>query len=716
MGRLLKLVGIVIGALVLLFIAVAVGLALFVNPNDYKGRIEAAVAQATGRKLVLEGDLKLHVFPALRISVGSATLGNAPGFGDGPFAQIQGASLSVRLLPLLARRIEVGEVQLQGLVLNLERNTQGRDNWQDLGGSAAAAPPGALPKPGSQSSGSADVNLDIDELRIVDSQVKWSDATTGSKWALGSFDLTASNFGPNVSFPVSTDFTLKGQGLNLAVGADTRATVSLAQDRYRLDNLHLKLAGDGPSWPGGQGQANLSFGTLAADLKAQTLVLDDLTASFLGVTAKGSLKGQNLLGDLALSGRVQIQQFDPGAVLAAFGTHIKTADPGVLKRANAEATFVYDAKHVGLDDMKLALDDSALTGSVAVQSNNALRFDLAVDHINADRYLPPAEQSAAKQSTAAPSSEGSLDAVDLPAGQLKALDASGKLTIGKAQFAGLTLSDALVSVAAAGGHAEIKPSAKLYGGDFTGDVKLDVDGDAVKLAYVQKLTGVDMLPLGRDLLDSQMVSGKGSVNLNLTSRGSNVGQMRRALDGDVSLAVTNGALEGLDLWYELRRARAVLKRTTVPAKPEGMPRTSFSSVSATGIVKNAVLTTKDLNATTQFMKVDGSGTVNLLTSAIAFDLVAAVVDSPALKADPLMADLAGEQLPLDVGGSIEAPTVKPDFASLAKAKAKQAVEEREQAQKKQLEQKKGEAQDKLEQQKEEAKEKLRNRLRGLLDR
>src|SRR5690606_42085938 len=87
MGRLLKLIGIVIGALVVLVIVIAVGVALFFDPNDYKDQMTAAVANATGRELTLEGDLELSLFPSLSIAVGPARLGNAEGFGDQPFAR-----------------------------------------------------------------------------------------------------------------------------------------------------------------------------------------------------------------------------------------------------------------------------------------------------------------------------------------------------------------------------------------------------------------------------------------------------------------------------------------------------------------------------------------------------------------------------------------------------------------------------------------------------
>ncbi|HEX7079838.1 MAG TPA: AsmA family protein [Gammaproteobacteria bacterium] len=701
MGRLLKLIGIVVAAVVVLLIVAVAGVSLLVDPNDYKDEIAAAVANATGRELTLEGDLELDVFPSLRISLGNARLSNAEGFGERPFAEISGAALELELLPLLSRRIAIGEAELTGLVLNLARDAQGRNNWQDLGGGGAGA---AEPAPATEEGGGVGaVDLNVDVLRITDSEVTWTDAASDSEWTLGNFNLEASGFGPDVAFPVTMDFTLSGEAVNVAVGVETRATLSLAENAYRLDDLAVTLAGEGAGWPGGEGEARLSFATFAANLNEETLDLDQLTLEFLGVTAHGSLEGSGVLSDLALTGNVQIETFDPSALLETFDAAVETADPSVLKSASAEATFVYDADQIGLQDMRLALDDSQLVGSVGLQ-NESIRFDLAVDRINIDRYLPPAAEE-----TEAPAEEGSLDEVDLPLDALRTLDAAGSLEFGEAQFAGLTLTDAAFMLEAGDGEVRLTPSASLYGGELAADIRITVEQDAARAALESELTNVDMLPLGRDLLDSEMVSGRGNLRLNLTTAGSNVGQMRRDLDGDVAFDLSDGAWEGFDLWFELVRARSVFEGEGRPERPEGERRTPFSSVSASGVVQDAILTNEDLNATLPFMTVDGQGTVNLLTDALDFDVVATFVDGPQLQSSPLMADLAGDQLPLEVGGTLAAPSVVPDFAAMVRAEAEEAVSER-------VQEERSEAEERVEQEADEAREELRERLRGLLDR
>ena len=176
MGRILKLLGIVGGAVLAVIVIAMVGLTLLFDPNDYKEEISVAVEQATGRQLRLDGDLELDIFPRLRIAVGAAELGNAEGFGDEPFASIQGAGLAVGLLPLLSRRVEIDEARLEGLVLNLARNEQGRNNWQDMGGTAAPEPVSSTAEDTADGEG---LELDVGAIVIAAAEINWSDAAAG---------------------------------------------------------------------------------------------------------------------------------------------------------------------------------------------------------------------------------------------------------------------------------------------------------------------------------------------------------------------------------------------------------------------------------------------------------------------------------------------------------------------------------------------------------
>jgi AsmA protein len=229
------------------------------------------------------------------------------------------------------------------------------------------------------------------------------------------------------------------------------------------------------------------------------------------------------------------------------------------------------------------------------------------------------------------------------------------------------------------------------------------------MRFEQTLKGVDLAALGQDLLGSRDITGTGDVQLNLVAAGQNLGAMRRGLDGDVSFSVANGSIEGIDLWFELRRARARLDGDTLPERGDAARRTTFSSLSATGVVQDALLTNRDLNGRLDFMTIDGSGTVNLLDDTIAFDLVATMIDGPVLQSDPEMVKYVGKTLPLKVSGTVAAPSVLPDFSAIVREQISQQVDE-------EVDEVRQEAQQEVEQEVDEARERVRERLRGLLDR
>ena len=692
MKRVLKLLGIVVGAVVVLFVVVGIVVSLVFDPNDYKDEITAAVQQATGRELTLDGDLELELFPTIRIAVGSAALSNAPGFGGEPMARIGNAELRVALLPLLSQNIRIRQARLSRLELNLARDRRGANNWQDLGGGGEPA----APADGAGDSAPAGLDLGVDAIAVEDARVVFNDAATDARWELTDFGLTAEGFGVGERFPLHMEFNLAGADVAVEVQADMQATLALADNAYRLDELAVTIDGSGAGWPGGPSEARLNFESLAANLADETLELNGLTLDFLGITMAGSLSGQRLLSDLALTGAVDIREFVPREVLERFDVDVQTADPSVLTRASAKANLLYNLSQLGLRDMQLVLDDSTLTGRVALEGER-LTYDLTVDDINVDRYLPPSEEP-----SDGPAEEGSLDEIDLPIEVMRTVQARGELKFGQAKFSGLTLTNAAFALNAANGAAQLTPRAQLYGGRFNGDIRLQVDGDAARMNVVQNLDDVDLAALGRDLLGSQDITGTGDVRLNLVTQGRNLGEMRRDLDGDVSFNVSNGSIEGIDLWFELRRARARLSGDALPERGDAPRRTAFSSLSASGVVENALLTNRDLNGRLDFMTIDGTGSVNLLDDTIDFDLVATMIDGPVLQSDPEMVRYAGSRLPLRVTGTIAEPSVLPDFGAIVRQQLSQEVEE--------------EVEERREEVREEVRDRLRDRLRGVLER
>ena len=88
MIRLLKILGIAIAVTLVLAVVAVVVIPLVFDPNDYRDKIAAMIEQRTGRTASIDGELTISVLPWLGVETGAMSLGNAPGFGDAPFAQI----------------------------------------------------------------------------------------------------------------------------------------------------------------------------------------------------------------------------------------------------------------------------------------------------------------------------------------------------------------------------------------------------------------------------------------------------------------------------------------------------------------------------------------------------------------------------------------------------------------------------------------------------
>ena len=143
MKKAIKWGAIIIGALFVLIIAALLIVPRFIDVQKYKPIVEKKVAEATGRPFVLDGNLSLSLFPWAGLAFSDLHLGNPPGFKEKDFVTVKSFEVRVKLLPLISKDIQVKRFILVGPYIVLERNKEGRANWEGIGKPSA----GAQPKP-----------------------------------------------------------------------------------------------------------------------------------------------------------------------------------------------------------------------------------------------------------------------------------------------------------------------------------------------------------------------------------------------------------------------------------------------------------------------------------------------------------------------------------------------------------------------------------------
>ncbi len=129
----------VIGVVVLIVIVIGAFLLLphIIDVNQYRGQIQTELQQRLNRPVQL-GELSLGVFP-LRVEANNVVIGEDPSFRSNlPFAQVAQLDVSIKLLPLLSKNIEIDSLELKRPKIELIRNAQGVWNFSTV----ASAPAG----------------------------------------------------------------------------------------------------------------------------------------------------------------------------------------------------------------------------------------------------------------------------------------------------------------------------------------------------------------------------------------------------------------------------------------------------------------------------------------------------------------------------------------------------------------------------------------------
>ncbi|GAB4353122.1 MAG: AsmA family protein [Gammaproteobacteria bacterium] len=707
-----KPVKILLALILIPVVAIAVvlmGIVVLVDPNDYRGEIEAVVAQSTGRALTIEGEIDLSIFPWLGLELGRTRLGNAPGFDATPFAQVEGVEVRARLLPLLNRELEVGRLVLRGLQLNLQVDAEGRSNWADL--AAGGGEPGTTPGESAESAAGAPAiaALAIGGLEVTGAQLGYRDASSGAAYRVQDLALTS---GPlALGKPTELDLRFRASAnqpeIEATVALQSTLTLASSLQQVALKGTRLTVEGRGEGLP--VPELSLQFqGYIGVDLAADTLSVANASLKTLGMEAVADLQGRAITQAPRLEGRLRLEPFSPRDLLKRLGQEApETADPGVLGKLTVDTKFSASPEQAALSDLKLLLDDTAISGQLAVTDfgRQALRFELAVDGINLDRYLPPAKETPPPTAGTA-----TVGAEELPLELLRPLDVEGKLRIGRLTVSNLTSEDVTASLSAKNGQIRIHPAtARLYGGRYSGDIGLDARGKQPTFSFDETLSGVQIGPLLKDLMGDDKLGGTANLKARLTARGSDPAAIRNTLSGTASFQFTDGMVKGINVAQLLREANAKLKGEKPPPGKEPNA-TDFTSLAGSATIRNGLVSNRDLEAKSPLLRIEGAGSINLPKETMDYRVKVAVVGTLEGQGGQALQELKGLTIPLRIHGTFAEPRFRVELDKVLAEKNRAKIEAKKRELKEKEAQIKAEQKARLEEKKEELKQKLLEKL------
>lgn len=434
-----------------------------------------------------------------------------------------------------------------------------------------------------------------------------------------------------------------------------------------LDQLGIVL-------PGSFDQQLLSQSLLSLRFQqsADRLMINDVFASTGGIELKGDFQLSNLAQSPVVSGSVISNSFVPLPWAESFG--IKPADPTVLQKAQLSTAIRQSGQLLSLNDLEITLDDFAMQGNVEFNDINAaippVKFALHGSSINIDRYLPALEitegegagDATAEATGDAPVADAASQTL-IPVELLRQISIDGKLTLEQITASGITLEDIELPLTGRDGRVEVKEArAGLYSGNLFSTLTLDATAQQPLLTASANLNGVQAAPLLADYLKGDApLSGTGVISIDLLSRGETLDGLLSRLSGAINTRFTDGALNGVNIGREVRRAQALLSGQQLSAVETDV-KTDFTELSVSAEIADGVLQSDDLSFKSPLLRLSGAGAVNMAEQSIDYLLQVLVSPTTQGQGGKELAELKGLQLPVPIRGTFTDLSV--DFSGM----------------------------------------------------
>ena len=193
-------------------------------------------------------------------------------------------------------------------------------------------------------------------------------------------------------------------------------------------------------------------------------------------------------------------------------------------------------------------------------------------------------------------------------------------------------------------------------------IKISVDGFDI----TSKFNDVNSTNLDRLLSTNFDIEGHIVGNLKIGASAESWSELNENINGTLELSVDNGLWKENDIFYMLRRARAIYKRDEDPEYTNKTIKQEFS-IQASGNIIDSIYVNDDFKMKMPYSNITGSGTINFSSMAIDYSIQAIFDDDlkSALKmTNDEFLDFSKKPLPIRVRNQSGSLELRPDIENI----------------------------------------------------
>lgn len=347
---------------------------------------------------------------------------------------------------------------------------------------------------------------------------------------------------------------------------------------------------------------------------------------------------------------------------------------GKTKASNINIKLNANGEKLNLSPVSAKVDDSQINANLGVSqfAQPVFNFDVNIDKLDADRYITKSQPAAA---TPTPKTTQASAETPIDLSALKKFNATGKANIGWLKIANVKTENVNIGLNAQNGVVNVAPfAANLYQGSMSGALKVDARATPV-ITFKQAMKNISVGPLLVDAINNDMLAGKGSVDVDVTTQGNTVSALKKSLAGNAALNLADGAVKGIDIAGTVRDLKSkvnILKSKDALASDK-TKKTDFSELTATFNIKNGVAHNDDLEMKAPILRLakgDSKGDIDIGNEKINYLAKPTIVKSLKGQGGADLDQLSGLSIPVKITGTFASPQFGMDFAAIGAAIAK----------------------------------------------
>lgn len=660
MKKLFKWIIRIVIVLVLLIVIAAFVLPMVIDPNDYKDTIEDKIQANIGRDAHLNGEIQWSVFPWLALTLNDVTLDNEKGFKGKNMAEIQQLSARIKLLPLLKKEVQIGEVSVNDATFTIQIAQNGRSNYQSM---LDALNSGDTSTDADSSSNSGE-KLNIAGINLNNINLNYSDAQSKTKANITNLNLAVgevSNIFP-IAMDASMHLNIPNTGMDVDITSEVIAKnfISGTGSQLTINKFHIK----GKLSKDSNMPLNISLKQAGVIKVAKdTLSFPELVIVAGDAKILTNLSGKNISkSNSSMSGFYSLAEFNLNDFLTDLtGSAVVSSD--VLSDFTSSGKWSMTGNRFKINDLAIQFDETTIGGSADIKNLDKLlgSFNLHINQLNVDKFLGDDESSA---STAQSSN------TELNFGHL-----NGSIKIDKLLASGTKMDNINIQVKTNGSKMVLDPiKADFYKGLLTTRVIVDIKAKTNRVIVEHKMNKIHAGPLVTDLAGSELLTGIGNLDIDLKIDEPFSDIPLKTAHGKINYTLGDGAIYGVDVFGMMQQGLSLLYPEVKQAADDGVKKTSFALMQIDADINAGILKTNTLKIESPYLLVDGDITIDLVNMTIKGTIQPMLLDIPKELVSDKYSKLLNLRIPVALSGSLLEPTIKIDAKKLLLATQKERID------------------------------------------